>query len=148
MRTFLQPDDRARTIERLWSLTPDAPRLWGTMSAPQMIAHLRDQMKHTLGLAEAKQIASWQRNRLFRYLAIYVMPWPKGRIKGPPDAFVTQPGHWEDDLAELVGYIEEFAGCHDRVDLPPHARLGPMSRDDWGAFCWKHFDHHLRQFGV
>lgn len=118
------------------------------MTAPQMIAHLTDQMTHTLGHVEATQLYGWRRNRLARWLAIYVLPWPKGRIKGPADAFVTEPGEWQRDIERLVSLIEEFTAADTHTVCPPHALLGPMSRNDWGAFCWKHFDHHLRQFGV
>ncbi|MBK9155096.1 MAG: DUF1569 domain-containing protein [Chloracidobacterium sp.] len=148
MRSFLQVEDRVRTIDRIRRLSPDTPRVWGTMSAPQMIAHLTDQMTHTLGHVEARQQTGWRRNALIRYLAIYIIPWPKGRIKGPADAFVTEPGEWKRDVDRLVSLIEEFTAADTHTDCPPHTLLGPMSRNDWGAFCWKHFDHHLRQFGV
>ncbi len=148
MRSFLNAQDRAHTIGRLRRLTADTERQWGTMTAPQMIAHLSDQMTHALGLVEATQENGWRRNALVRYLAIYVVPWPRGRIKGPADAFVTKPGEWERDIDRLIGYVEDFV-LHDRkAPYPLHAVLGPMTRNDWGAFCWKHFDHHLRQFGV
>jgi hypothetical protein len=148
MRTIFDEGNREVIISRFHNLLPTSQRLWGSMDAPRMIAHLSDQMRHTLGLAESNQYAGWRRNALVRYLAIYVIPWPKGRIKGPKDAFLTPPGDWEQDVDRLVSFIEEIASREKQIDWPPHAMLGPMSRKDWGAFCYKHFDHHLRQFGV
>lgn len=148
MKTILDEADRNQVNERFRRLAPDADRRWGTMTGPRMVAHLTDQMTHTLGLAEAEQYYGWRRNTLVRYLAIYVLPWPRGKIKGPKDAFVTQPGEWERDIDRLIGYVEEFASRDSQTEWPPHAILGPMTRKDWGAFCYKHFDHHLRQFGV
>lgn len=148
MRSFLNAQDRTHTIGRLRRLTPDTERQWGTMTAPQMIAHLTDQMTHALGLVEATQEKGWRRNALVRYLAIYVVPWPKGRIKGPADAFVTKPGEWERDIDRLIGYVEDFGSRDVAGPCPPHAIFGALSTKDWGAFCWKHFDHHLRQFGA
>lgn len=148
MKTILNEHDRKSIILRLEDLRPDAERLWGTMNAPRMIAHLRDQMKHSLGITQATQEYSWKRNTAVRWLAIYVLPWPKGRLKGPKDAFVTQPGEWEVDVSELVGFLETFAATELDGPYPPHAGLGPMSRNDWGALTYKHFDHHLRQFGA
>jgi len=29
----------------------------------------------------------------------------------------------------------------------PHPLFGNMSREDWGRLIYRHFDHHLRQFG-
>lgn len=118
------------------------------MTAPQIVAHLTDQMTHTLGIVKAEQQHGWQRSAFVRYLAIYVVPWPRGKIKGPKDAFVSQPGDWPSDIERLIGYVEEFASRHAQTTWPSHALLGSMTRRDWDAFCWKHFDHHLRQFGV
>ena len=148
MKSFAEADDAAAIVKRLRKLKPSTERAWGKMTAPKMIAHLTDQMTHTLGIVEATQLSGWRRNALVRNLAIYVLPWPKGRIKGPADAFVTEPGEWERDLELLIGYVEEFALQEPSATCPPHAIFGAMSRKDWGAFCWKHFDHHLRQFGV
>ena len=83
-----------------------------------------------------------------RYLAIYWIPWPKGRTQGPPEAFVTPPASWPDDVAELERLLDRFAERADRDDWPDHALFGPMTRRDWGFLCYKHFDHHLRQFGA
>ena len=49
MQSMFDADVRAGVVHRIRSLTPDTNRRWGRMSAPQMIAHLTDQMTHTLG---------------------------------------------------------------------------------------------------
>jgi hypothetical protein len=118
------------------------------MNAPQMIAHLSDQMRHTLGDATAEAQPGVLRNPLVRYVVIYWLPWPKGRITGPPDAFVTRPTIWEADIATLITLVDRFVALRSERTWPDHAMLGAMTGRDWGAFCYKHFDHHLRQFGV
>ena len=30
----------------------------------------------------------------------------------------------------------------------PHSFFGKLTPDEWGILQWKHFDHHLRQFGA
>ena len=146
-RTFFDADFRRVTISRLRSLNPDTQRRWGTMSAPRMVAHLSDQMSHCLGEATCRPVPSLTRLAPVRWLAIYVVPWPEGRIQGPPDAFVTPPGDWEGDLARLIDRVERFAARDPAGEWPQHALMGRMSGRDWGYFCAKHFDHHLRQFG-
>jgi hypothetical protein len=146
--TLFDPACRARTIARLRSLAPDAPRRWGTMSAPRMVAHLFDQMTHCLGEAPCRPMASPLRLPGLKWLAIHVVPWPRGRIQGPPDAFRTPPGDWAADLERLVERVERFAARGPGGRWPDHAKFGPMSGADWGYFCAKHFDHHLRQFGA
>jgi hypothetical protein len=69
-------------------------------------------------------------------------------VKGPPDAFLSKPTTWEADVAGLERFLERFAERTAHHEWPEHALMGPMSRRDWGYFCHKHFDHHLRQFGA
>ena len=138
---------RREIQDRLRSLRPDSPRRWGRMTAPRMVAHLGDQMRHTLGDTSCRPRRSLLRLPLLRYAAIYLLPWPRGRIQGPPDAFSTPPAEWESDIATLEALLERFAARDPHGSWPPHAMFGPMSGRDWGVFCYKHFDHHLRQFG-
>ncbi|MBI2422094.1 MAG: DUF1569 domain-containing protein [Candidatus Hydrogenedentes bacterium] len=148
MRTMHAPNDHAELVARIRRLAPDQPRKWGTMSAPQMIAHLRDQMGHTLGDITPAPIVDFRRFSPVRYLAIYWVPWPRGRIQGPPEAFVTQPAHWEQDVEVLIALLGRFAARDVSLPWPDHAIFGTMSSRDWGVFCYKHFNHHLTQFGV
>lgn len=146
-RTLFDPDCRREVIERLRRLSAETPRQWGTMSAPRMVAHLTDQMYHCLGDVAPRPVPGPLRWSLVRHAFIYWIPWPKGRAKGPPDAFVTQPKEWEPDLAHLIGLVERLGARGPGGDWPDHALFGRMSGVDWGFFCFKHFDHHLRQFG-
>lgn len=139
---------RHKMIRRLRKLTPETERRWGRMTAPQMIAHLSDQMRHTLGDVPIRTRRGPLRLPPVRFASIYLLPWPKGRIKGPAEAFVTKPGSWAQDIAELEKLIERFAANHDRENWPHHALFGHMTARRWGVFVHKHFDHHLRQFAV
>lgn len=59
-----------------------------------------------------------------RWLVIYVVPWPKG--KAPTAAAARGPsGSWAE-----------------------HPAFGNMSGKDYGALIYRHFNHHLTQFGV
>ena len=44
--------------------------------------------------------------------------------------------------------LDRFVAADDREAWPDHAIFGSMSRQSWGRFSHRHFDHHLRQFGV
>lgn len=62
------------------------------MTAAQVVAHLTDQMRHALEDAPVKARPGFLRLSAVRYLSIYVVPWPKGRIRGPSEAFLnTEP---------------------------------------------------------
>lgn len=139
---------RKQIIARLRALTPDAERRWGTMTAPRMIAHLYDQMTHTLGDATVESMPGWMHNPVIKYMAIYVLPWPKGRIKGPAGAFVTKPAEWPADVARLEEQLHRLATKRDQAAWPDHPKFGAMNGRDWATFCYRHFDHHLTQFGA
>ena len=77
-----------------------------------------------------------------------VRPWPRGRVQGPPEAFLTQPTSWPEDLAVFEALVQRFIDSETRADWPEHAIFGSMTRQSWGRFCHRHFDYHLRQFGA
>jgi hypothetical protein len=139
---------RKQLLGRLRRLTPDSPARWGRMTAPQMIAHLSDQMRHTLGDRPSQPRQGPLRWPVIRHLTIYWLPWPKGRVQGPPEAFISQPTTWSSDVAALERFVERLAARNPGDAWPEHALFGRMSRKDWGVFCCRHFDHHFRQFGV
>lgn len=143
-------DDERRTamVTRLRSLMPEKERRWGRMTAPQMVAHLSDQMRHCLGEGTPKPRAGVLRWPPVRFAAIYLLPWPKGKIKGPPEAFLTPPTSWAADVAELEALLQRFAASDPNSAWPDHALFGHMTGRRWGVFVHKHFDHHFRQFGV
>jgi len=146
--TIFEAKHRAEILARLRSLKPDAARRWGRMTVAQMVAHLSDQMRHTLGDQPCAPVRGPLRWAFVQYLSIYWLPWPKGRIKGPPDAFVTKPAVWEDDVRGLEKLLERFATKGPSGEWPEHALFGRMTGRDWGVFCYKHFNHHLTQFGA
>jgi hypothetical protein len=147
MRSVLDPVDRERILDRFRSLKPDAPARWGRMNAPRMLAHLSDQMRHALGDVPTAPIPGPLRLPILKHLIMFWAPWPKGRITGPPEAFVTVPTTWQADLATFEGLVARFA-ADERQTAPDHASFGSMTRQSWGYFCHRHFDYHLKQFGA
>ncbi len=113
-----------------------------------MLAHLSDQLRHTLGDATAAPKRGPLRWPVVKQLVLYVLPWPRGHARGPPEAFVTRPTNWDTDMATFLELVQRFVDSPDRRAWPEHAFFGPMSRKAWGHFCHRHFDYHLRQFGA
>jgi hypothetical protein len=149
MPTFFDEQCRRETLARLRRVQPDARPLWGRMTAPQMLAHLGDQMRGTLGTRQWTRMPSGLlRYPGFKQLALYWLPWPKGRTQGPPEAFTTTPTSWESDLATVEELVARLAARGRRGTWPAHSHFGRLSGRQWGVFCYRHFDHHLRQFGV
>jgi DinB family protein len=147
MKSLFQEESRTEVLCRIGRLTPRSARLWGRMSAGQMVAHCADQLRLALGDLASGPASGPLRFPLLKKLAIYWVPWPKGRVKAPRELFTTRPDTWDGDLAALRTLIERFAGSNPEETWPPHPMFGPMSGRDWGALAYRHLDHHLRQFG-
>jgi hypothetical protein len=147
MRTLFDNQCRASLLARLGDLRPEQPARWGQMNAPQMLAHLGDMMRLTLGDALCCPRPSRLRYPGLKHLALYVLPWPKGRILGPPEAFKTTATSWSLDLAALDALVGRFITRGSSGTWPEHPLFGPLSGPAWGVFHYRHFDHHLRQFG-
>jgi hypothetical protein len=146
MHTMFDRSDRRQLFARLRQLSPERSARWGRMSAPQMLAHLGDQMRLTLGERPCAAMPSRLRLPIVHQVVLYWLRWPREKIQGPPEAFMTQPTSWAADLAAVVERVERLAAQGPAGNWPDHPMFGRMSGRDWGVFCYRHFDHHLRQF--
>src|SRR5437773_4553577 len=112
MRESVFDDDVREGIQRrIAQLGPDARRQFGKMDARQMICHLADQLRVALGEIRSRPMpVPWMmRHTPVKQLVIDVMPWPKGRIQGPPEALTTGPAEWQRDVTTLRDLLERFA---------------------------------------
>ena len=148
MRTINNPSHRRQLFERLARLDPEQPALWGTLSPPRMVAHLCDQMHMPLNDGPVVPMPVPTRYPVLRELFLYLLPWPKGKVQAPPGAFETSPAEWAEDLAKLSDLVDSYLSLEAERSWPDHPHFGRMNRRSWGVFCYKHFDHHLRQFGA
>ena len=139
--------DRQNLFDRLGRLDPSRAPRWGRLSAPQMLVHLCDQMRMPFNDHPSGPLFGPPRVPVLWEAFLYVLPWPKG-VPGPREAFVTEPGVWADDLETLRRLVDEFLNADPERPWPVHPNWGRLSRRQWGVFCYRHFDHHLKQFGV
>ena len=147
MPSMFDAATRLRFQRRIETLTPQSERLWGTLSPERMVCHLSDQVRLALGELPTRRGSGPMSFPPIRWLVIDVVTWPHG-TKGPPEAFKTQPAVWSRDVASLGALLERFATLAGQRDWPDHPLFGRMSGPLWGRLTCKHFDHHLRQFGV
>lgn len=149
MKSAFDPSVRDELLARLDRLTPDARARWGSFTATRMLAHLNDALRLAVGELDVRVRRNILANPVGRWVAIYVIPWPKGARtarelleRGRGDVtFATERAM----LHDLMG---KFAARRGALSWPPHPLFGAMRERDWGALTWRHTDHHLRQFGV
>lgn len=150
MKGFYNARDRAELLSRLHTLRPDSRRQWGRMSAHQMVCHLGDAFRMSLGERSADPVGSPLAHTLVKWIALRLpTPWPKGSPSAPQLDQAkqgTQPGNFEADVQALMTLMERFAQAESRGREHPY--FGRMSRWEWGRWTYLHMHHHLRQFGA
>jgi hypothetical protein len=150
MKTLSSGSDLATVQTRLTLVSPTDAALWGSMSAPQMLCHLRDAYRCPLGeRVPPPYKANALPARLFKWLALWLpMKWPPG-VRTPPevDQLIggTPPVDFEADRADLLAKMDQFA--RGTGPWAPHPMFGAMTTEQWMRWGYLHADHHLRQFG-
>ena len=94
-----------------------------------MLCHVGDQLRVALGDIESRPrpllfrfgnmnvqtTPGLLRFRWYRQLIVHWAPWPKARIKAPPEMLTTAPANWDDDVVALHPLIDR-AGAKERAD--------------------------------
>ena len=147
MKTLWNAPARQDVRQRLARLTPGSNRRWGTMSAPQMIAHLVDAMRMAIGELPVPSKTLPLRYTPIKQLVIYCLPFPKGAPTAP-QLVSRAPGDWPSECATLLTLIERFAEGDRGAAWPEHPAFGRLTGSNWGVLAYRHIDHHFKQFGV
>lgn len=150
MKSLRNAHDKRSIVERIESLTGDEKPLWGKMNVRQMVSHLvqSGEMPFEPNLPENSSFAS---RHLIKPLVLYVLPMPK-EVKTSPELDQQEGGRPPQDFAEdkrlAIEYVMRLARLPNGHKCSYHPFFGPMTVREWGLIAYKHFDHHLRQFGV
>ena len=79
MSNTIEGPVKEKIISRLDKLNPETKQLWGKMNATQMLTHMNDAFRITLGMKEADNRSNFFRRYIMFPVAIYVLrTWPKG----------------------------------------------------------------------
>ena len=152
MKTLANAQDRDEIVQRIELIGPSNRRRWGTMSAGQMICHLSDAFRVTLGDRAAKPVKNRYNGSPMRWLALWLpLPWPHGVSTVPEcDAKVdgTSPTDFERDKGDLLALLQRFTAQPNVVAQHAHPFFGQMTEKEWMRWGYLHADHHLRQFGI
>jgi hypothetical protein len=142
---------RAKEVkERVALLRTDSERLWGTMSAPQAVAHCSAGLEWALGDKTPPRMLV---GRIFGWIVkpLALRNDEPMRRNSPTakDLVVQDERDLRTERERLCGLIDRFAtagprGCTEH----PHSFFGRLTPAEWATLMYKHLDHHLRQFGV
>ena len=150
MRTLQNPRDRNEVLVRLTKLRSDSQARWGTMSAHNMICHLSDSFRTSLGEKHVSESTNLFKQTIYKWVALWFpFRWPQG-IQTRPEMDQQRGGtptaEFASDLGELRLLFDRF--CRWNGEFAAHAMLGQLSRTERMRHAYLHMDHHLRQFHV
>ncbi len=149
MPSLFEPNVSAEIIKRIHQLTPQSKANWGKMSVAQMLHHC----KLALGAAtgEVKLNSSFFIRLIQPFIKKMVLsnkPYKPG-LPTAKEFIIKNDKDFEVEKKQLIQRINKFISNGEKVvDGLRHPAFGKLSSYEWGYSQWKHFDHHLRQFGV
>jgi hypothetical protein len=147
MPTLTNPAQRDALIARVERLSPEAKGRWGSMTAPEMLAHCADALRMGLGdLPCTPKNAPLARLAVTKWLFLNVIPFPKNAPTAK-ELRSRAPKPWNDERADLVALIRRVGSAGETYPWAAHPLFGTLSGAQWGQLAHKHLDHHLRQFG-
>ena len=136
---------------RLRQLRADSPRLWGKMTAAQMVEHCARSMEWAVGDTVPQKVPLIMRifGRIVKPLVLRGEKRLRPNSPTGVDLLVTDEPEFYAARARLFALVDRFvAGGSAGCTTHPHGFFGKMTPEEWGVLTYKHMDHHLRQFGV
>lgn len=152
MKNICHQKDFEETVNRIKRLTHDSKGLWGRMNVNQMICHVSDPIRGALGKREYKDAGSFLLHTVFKWVFLYVMPFPKNLPTDPEFNQLKGTGtpvtNFDTDRQTLLQLLDQLNAKDETATLVRHPMFGNLSRWEWGRITYQHLDHHLRQFGA
>jgi len=150
MNNLFNASDTEGILTRLEKLGPDAQRQWGKMNVNQMLAHCNASLETAMGLNSPEKL-----NIFLRFIGKML----KGKYFGEkpfiknsqtdPTYIITGNPDFQTEKDKVMSQIRGFSnGGHAKCTQQVHVFFGPLTPEEWAIMQWKHFDHHLRQFGL
>jgi hypothetical protein len=150
MNSLTEPGAVEQLIRRLDKLHQQRPRAWGKMTPHEMLCHLNDSFQGVLGDRPIAPVDTLLKRTAVKYIALHTkLAWPKGvpttrEVDSQRDG--TRPVDFEADRARTIALMQRFVQPDARYCS--HPAFGPLTRDEWMIWGWRHTDHHLRQFAL
>jgi hypothetical protein len=146
MKTAWQDSDRNNLLSRIERVNGSESARWGKMTAGGMLNHLAQSLRMAVGELPCKSKKLPIRYFPLKQLVIYAIPFPKGAPTAP-EFLQGSDTPAEQSKAEVQRLFTKFLANRGKP-WPEHPAFGTLTDNAWGVLVYRHFDHHLRQFGV
>ncbi len=131
---------------RIRALSPSARPKWGKMSADQMLWHLNQVLKTSLGENPVAPRRPPFPVPVLKFM-LFKLPWPHGAPTAP-EYQTAAARDFEAERTQCVDLMDRFAQRRMEEGRWADAVFGAMSGREWSGFHARHLDHHLKQFSV
>ncbi|MBL8180594.1 MAG: DUF1569 domain-containing protein [Blastocatellia bacterium] len=151
MSTLFDQTAAAGLRERIARLTPESKAQWGKMNVGQMLCHVNDGFRMSIGELPVEDKSNVFMRTVVKFLILNVVPMPKSAPAAPElDQMKngTPPADFERDRENLVATLDRLINLSDSHEWARHPAFGSLTKKQWGVLGYKHVDHHLKQFGV
>src|SRR5690606_14019540 len=151
MKTIFEKSTRDQLIHRVNSLNENNKALWGKMNVYQMTKNLNIWNQCVLGINNEIPYKQRFPGKLIGKMVLRSntkndKPLGKNAPAGSDFTSKEKSGDFEREKKTLIELTEHYRH-YDNPDFI-HDFFGIMSEEQSGIFAYKHYDHHLRQFGV
>lgn len=149
MPTLFEPKTTQEIVERINQLQPNSQHKWGKMNVAQMLYHCNEALGTATDDVHLKVPFFF---KLFAPIIKKKVMETKPYKPGLPTAkefIIIDEKDFEKEKIAVLNRINKFiANGETAVNGKRHPAFGKLTAYEWGFSQWKHFDHHLRQFGV
>lgn len=150
MRNLFEREATQEIRERVTRLRPDQAHKWGTMNAPQALAHLSASMEMALGIRRPpRKLVSRVLGPIIKRFALGNDEPMRRNSPTMPELVVADDRDFAKEREKLLTLIDRFTNGGPAIcSTYPHSFFGHLTPEQWSILMYKHLDHHLRQFGV
>lgn len=149
VKNIFEKDVFEETQTRILALLPESQPLWGKMTVSQMLAHLSAMADVITADAPpprmfAGRLVGWA----LKGKLTDDKPMPKN-LPTAPSFLIKEDKNLDLERNQLLQQLQLLKAKGEQgVHNIAHPFFGKLSGKEWGMGTWKHFDHHLKQFGV
>ena len=151
MKNILQTEIREVFAKRAETLTEKTAKKWGKMNATQMLAHLNEAFRISLGMKKSVDVSNFYTRKIMFPVVVYVLPfWPHGEKTATELDVVKSNIETKDFYTELAFFLKflEIFSEREAEKIKPHPMFGALTKKQWADLFTKHIEHHFKQFGV
>lgn len=150
MKSLFESETHQDILNRIEKLNKNSIANWGKMNVGQMLKHCQLPLEIALGKREMNAKPNFFTKmifKLFKPMMYNDKPW-KRNIGTPKEFVITESQVFETEKNNVLNLINEFVSKKDETNWPEHPIFGHFTVEQRGQMQYKHFDHHLTQFGV